>query len=309
MDMRSGRIGDLEHLHAEAELDAAERPAEGSVAVEVSVWNLVLAAQLGEKGVSRRRGPGGRQRYQCHRPEGHDGPHRAEDPHVTSVHRFPSCWIGLGLTPRSTRFRAARFTATPRLGEILRGRWRVASPTRRPSGCGSPAGRSCCPGRASPTWRSRAWSRSSAGIVAGSIALIGFGIDSAIEGFASVIIVWRFTGSRMLSEAAERRAQKLVAIQFFILAPYVGVEAIRALIEGHHAEESWSGSRSPPAASSSCLCWAGRSSGSGARSARRQRPSEGKQNLLCAYLAGALLIGLLGNALFGRGGSTRRSRC
>ncbi len=68
-----------------------------------------------------------------------------------------------------------------------------------------------------------------AGIVAGSIALIGFGIDSAIEGFASVIIVWRFTGSRTLSEEAERRAQKLVAIQFFMLAPYVGVEAIRAL--------------------------------------------------------------------------------
>jgi hypothetical protein len=74
-----------------------------------------------------------------------------------------------------------------------------------------------------------------AGIVAGSIALIGFGIDSAIEGFASVIIVWRFTGSRTLSEAAERKAQKLVAIQFFIVAPYVTVEAIRALANGTSA--------------------------------------------------------------------------
>jgi hypothetical protein len=46
-----------------------------------------------------------------------------------------------------------------------------------------------------------------AGIVAGSIALIGFGIDSAIEGFASVVIVWRFTGSRTLSHKAEERAQ------------------------------------------------------------------------------------------------------
>ncbi|MGH8881528.1 MAG: hypothetical protein ACRD0P_29950, partial [Stackebrandtia sp.] len=52
-----------------------------------------------------------------------------------------------------------------------------------------------------------------AGLAADSIALIGFGIDSAIEGFASVIIVWRFTGSRTLSEAAERKAQKLVAVQ------------------------------------------------------------------------------------------------
>jgi hypothetical protein len=52
-----------------------------------------------------------------------------------------------------------------------------------------------------------------AGIVAGSIALIGFGIDSAIEGFASVVIVWRFSGSRTLSHEAEDRAQKLVAVQ------------------------------------------------------------------------------------------------
>ena len=61
-----------------------------------------------------------------------------------------------------------------------------------------------------------------AGIAAGSIALIGFGLDSAIEGFASVIIVWRFTGWRTLSHEAEERAQKLVAIQFFLLAPVRG---------------------------------------------------------------------------------------
>ena len=77
-----------------------------------------------------------------------------------------------------------------------------------------------------------------AGIVAGSIALIGFGLDSAIEGFASVVIVWRFTGSRTLSHRAEERAQKLVAVQFFILAPYVAVEAVRTLVNGTHPEES-----------------------------------------------------------------------
>jgi hypothetical protein len=58
-----------------------------------------------------------------------------------------------------------------------------------------------------------------AGVLAGSVALVGFGLDSAIEGFASAIIVWRFTGHRIFSDAAETRAQKLVAIQFFILAP------------------------------------------------------------------------------------------
>src|SRR5688500_18068127 len=138
-----------------------------------------------------------------------------------------------------------------------------------------------------------------AGIVAGSIALIGFGIDSAIEGFASVIIVWRFTGSRTLSEGAERRAQKLVAIQFFILAPYVGVEAIRALIEGHRPDESMVGI-ALAASSLVVMPLLGRAKQRiGSQINSSATASEGKQNLLCAYLAGALLIGLLGNAVFG----------
>jgi divalent metal cation (Fe/Co/Zn/Cd) transporter len=138
-----------------------------------------------------------------------------------------------------------------------------------------------------------------AGIVAGSIALIGFGLDSAIEGFASVVIVWRFTGWRTLSEHAERPAQRLVAIQFFILAPYVGVESVRALINGSHAEESMVGI--VLAASSLVLMpLLGRAKQRiGSRIGSSATASEGKQNLLCAYLAAALLVGLLGNALFG----------
>src|SRR5687767_13910210 len=62
-----------------------------------------------------------------------------------------------------------------------------------------------------------------AGLAANSIALIGFGLDSVIEGLASLVIVWRFTGGRMFSHAAEQRAQKLVAIQFFVIVPYVGI--------------------------------------------------------------------------------------
>src|SRR3954447_1277217 len=80
-----------------------------------------------------------------------------------------------------------------------------------------------------------------AGVVAGSIALVGFGIDSAIEGFASLVIVWRFTGSRLHSEHAEQRAQRLVAIQFFILAPYITVQATRDLLGGQHPDASWVG--------------------------------------------------------------------
>src|ERR671931_1700633 len=94
------------------------------------------------------------------------------------------------------------------------------------------------------SWLSLAWMTVeggvalAAGIVAGSIALVGFGLDSAIGGFASVIVIWRFTGHRVFSDAAERRAQKLVAVQFFLLAPYVTVESLRALIGGEHADAS-----------------------------------------------------------------------
>ncbi|MBK5231621.1 MAG: cation transporter [Thermoleophilia bacterium] len=138
-----------------------------------------------------------------------------------------------------------------------------------------------------------------AGILAGSVALIGFGIDSAIEGFASVIIIWRFTGGRTFSDEAETRAQKLVAIQFFLLAPYVGFESIKALLTGEHPDVSWLGI-ALSASSLIAMPYLGIAKqrladqlGSAATK------GEGRQNMLCAYLAGALLVGLLGNALFG----------
>ena len=138
-----------------------------------------------------------------------------------------------------------------------------------------------------------------AGVMAGSIALVGFGLDSAIEGFASVIIIWRFTGSRVMSQTAEHRAQKLVAIQFFILAPYVGVESVRALVGGEHPEVSvlgmalavWSLVTMP------LLGIAKQRIAEEIGSAATK--GEGRQNVLCAYLAGALLIGLAGNAIAG----------
>ena len=80
-----------------------------------------------------------------------------------------------------------------------------------------------------------------AGIAASSIALIGFGADSLIESAAGFVVVWLFTGSRLHSPNAERRAQQLIAVSFFALAAYVGVEAIRTLIAGDHPEASWIG--------------------------------------------------------------------
>jgi divalent metal cation (Fe/Co/Zn/Cd) transporter len=138
-----------------------------------------------------------------------------------------------------------------------------------------------------------------AGIAADSIALIGFGFDSAIEGLASVVIIWRFWGARALSEAAERRAQKLVAVQFFILAPYVAIEAIRALVTVSEAETSWLGIGLTIASAALMPAFAIAKRRVGARLGSAATRAEGAQNLLCAYLSLAVLAGLLGNTLAG----------
>ncbi len=138
-----------------------------------------------------------------------------------------------------------------------------------------------------------------AGALAGSIALVGFGLDSVIEGFASVIIIWRFTGSRVLSESAEQRAQKLVAVQFFLLAPYVGFESVRALLSDARPDVSVLGMLLAvfSLVTMPLLGIAKQRIADEIGSAATK--GEGRQNVLCAYLAGALLIGLLGNAIAG----------
>jgi divalent metal cation (Fe/Co/Zn/Cd) transporter len=138
-----------------------------------------------------------------------------------------------------------------------------------------------------------------AGLVAGSIALVGFGADSLIESFAGIILLWRFAASRVTSEDAERRAQKLIAVSFYVIAAYVGFEAVRSLLVGDRPEASWVGIglaavtlvTMPPLAIAKGRI--GEKLGSSATK------SEGQQNMLCAYLSAALLVGLGANALFG----------
>jgi divalent metal cation (Fe/Co/Zn/Cd) transporter len=155
------------------------------------------------------------------------------------------------------------------------------------------------------SWLSVAWMTVeggvaiAAGIVASSIALIGFGLDSAVEGFASLVIVWRFTGSRVFSHAAETRAQKLVAVQFFVLAPYVGVESVRHLVEADRPAVSHVGI-ALAAASVVIMPLLGIAKQRIAdRIGSAATKGEGRQNMLCAYMAAALLVGLGGNALLG----------
>jgi divalent metal cation (Fe/Co/Zn/Cd) transporter len=138
-----------------------------------------------------------------------------------------------------------------------------------------------------------------AAILASSVALLGFGLDSVIEGLASIIVIWRFTGARRLSEHVEQRAQRLVAITFFLLAPYIIQDAIRTLIGGEHPATSWLGIG---LSISSIIVMPilgkakqeiGQRLGSGATA------GEGTQNMLCAYLAAGVLTGLVLNAAFG----------
>jgi divalent metal cation (Fe/Co/Zn/Cd) transporter len=131
-----------------------------------------------------------------------------------------------------------------------------------------------------------------AGITAGSIALIGWALGSAVEGLASIVVVWRFTGARTMSVSAERRAQRGVAISFWLLAPYIAVEAVRDLASHHEATASVLGIALT--ASSVVIMPAlglikqrlGRQLGSAATA------GEGIQNLMCAAEAAAVLIGL-----------------
>jgi divalent metal cation (Fe/Co/Zn/Cd) transporter len=135
-----------------------------------------------------------------------------------------------------------------------------------------------------------------AGLAASSIALIGFGADSLIEAVAGFVVVWLFTGSRLHSPTAERRAQQMIAVSFFVLGAYVTVESVRTLVGGDHPEASWVGIGLAlvTAPTMPLLARAKRRVGEQLDSSATVK--EGAQNIICAYLSVALLIGLLANA-------------
>jgi divalent metal cation (Fe/Co/Zn/Cd) transporter len=138
-----------------------------------------------------------------------------------------------------------------------------------------------------------------AGAVAGSIALTGFGADSLIEAGAGLVVIWLMSSRRAGSPDAERRAQQLIAASFALLAIYIAAQSARDLIGSQHPAISWPGIAlaaitllaMPPLAHAKRRV--GEALGSHATT------SEGRQNLLCAYLSAALLVGLLANALAG----------
>ncbi|GAB3510705.1 cation transporter [Amycolatopsis cihanbeyliensis] len=137
----------------------------------------------------------------------------------------------------------------------------------------------------------------SAGAVAGSTALIGFGLDSVIEVASATAVAWQFSGAD--PAARERTALKVIAVSFFALAAYVTFESVRTLAGSATAEHSTVGIvlAAVSLIVMPLLSRAQRSAGRGLGSA--SAVADSKQTMLCAYLSGVLLVGLLANSLFG----------
>ncbi len=138
-----------------------------------------------------------------------------------------------------------------------------------------------------------------AGIAAGSVALIAFGADSLIEALAGFVIVWLFTGSRLHSETAERRAQQVIAASYFLLAAYVAVASVRDLVSGYEPGVSWVGVGLAAVTAPTMPLLARAKRNVGRKLNSSATVSEASQNMICAYLSIALLVGLLANALVG----------
>lgn len=137
----------------------------------------------------------------------------------------------------------------------------------------------------------------SAGTVASSSALIAFGLDSIIEVTSAAAVAWQFSAPN--PERREKTALRFIAFSFFGLALFVGVDAVRALLSGGSAEHSTVGIvlAAVSLAIMPLLSYLQRRAGRelGSRSA----VADSKQTLICSYLSGVLLVGLLLNSLLG----------
>lgn len=136
-----------------------------------------------------------------------------------------------------------------------------------------------------------------AGTAAGSVALIGFGLDSLVEVTSAAAVAWQFAASD--PQRRERAALRVIAWSFFVLAAYVTVEAVRTLGGGAEAEHSTVGIvlLAISVVVMPVLSLAQRRTGRelGSRSA----VADSKQTLLCTYLSAVVLVGLVLNSTLG----------
>jgi divalent metal cation (Fe/Co/Zn/Cd) transporter len=136
-----------------------------------------------------------------------------------------------------------------------------------------------------------------AGLVAGSVALVGFGLDSIVEVSSGLIIVWQFR--HPLPESREKTALRLMTLSFFALAAYVTFESVRALVTGTGPDSSTVGIVLACASLviMPFLSWAQRRTGRALGS--NAVVADSTQTLLCTYMSAVLLVGLLLNAALG----------
>lgn len=135
-----------------------------------------------------------------------------------------------------------------------------------------------------------------AGLVAGSVALTGFGFDSLIEVFSAGVVLWQLNG---LSEQRERRALKLIGASFFILAAYITIESVRDLVSSQQASESIVGIVLAALSLLVMPSLAIAKRRTAERSGSTTLQVESRQTMLCAYLSAVLLAGLLADAVLG----------
>jgi divalent metal cation (Fe/Co/Zn/Cd) transporter len=136
-----------------------------------------------------------------------------------------------------------------------------------------------------------------AGMVAGSVALVAFGLDSVVEVSSGLIILWQFR--HRLPESRERLALRMLAVSFFALAGYVSFESVRALVSADRPDVSPVGIALAIASLivMPVLSWAQRRTGRALGS--NAVVADGTQTLLCTYLSAVLLVGLVLNATLG----------
>lgn len=134
------------------------------------------------------------------------------------------------------------------------------------------------------------------GVVAGSIALVGFGVDSSIEVFSASVVLWRLRGG---SEAREERALKLIGASFLALAGFLTVEATRDLLGGADPETSFVGIALAVASLIVMPLLAVAKRRTGEQLGSATVVADSVETKLCAYLSVTLLAGLVLNAAFG----------
>lgn len=141
-----------------------------------------------------------------------------------------------------------------------------------------------------------------AGLAAGSVALVGFALDSVVESSSAAILIWRLRteGSEKWDvESIERRAVRLVAAAFWALAAYVGIKAVFDLVQQNRPEASVVGIVLAVVSLIVMPVLAARKRAAARDLDSRAMHADSSQTSLCTYISGVLLFGLVANALLG----------